>query len=60
MYDECAYNENNGKKINCLYNNKAKLLTDKDGLELLQEVCPYLYKSKPMPTQHFYYTIVTT
>jgi len=44
MYDECGVNEDNKKKVNCQYNNKAKLLTDKSGLQLLEEICPYLYQ----------------
>ena len=43
MYDECAVNTANHKKINCLYNQEAKLLTDQDGLNLLVELCPYLH-----------------
>ncbi|XP_076812151.1 NPC intracellular cholesterol transporter 1-like [Clavelina lepadiformis] len=44
MYDECAVNTKNQKHVNCLYNDKAKKLTDKKGLQLLQQVCSYMYK----------------
>lgn len=46
MYDECGVNTENQKKVNCLYNDRAKLLHDSDGLELINELCPYLYKGK--------------
>jgi len=44
MYDECATNELNNKKINCYYNGKAKKLQDEDGLDILFDLCPYLHK----------------
>ena len=48
MYDECGVNTDNNKKINCVYNDKAKLLDDPEGLELLNELCPYLFHGKSM------------
>ena len=44
MYDECATNDNNNKKLNCYYNGKAKKLQEKEGLDILFELCPYLHK----------------
>uniref|UniRef100_H2Z3C7 SSD domain-containing protein n=1 Tax=Ciona savignyi TaxID=51511 RepID=H2Z3C7_CIOSA len=43
MYDECATNTKNHKNLNCLYNKKAPQLTDKTGLDILLQLCPYMH-----------------
>jgi len=43
MYDECATNDERSKNVNCLYNGPAKELVDQEGLDMLQNYCPYLY-----------------
>nr|XP_018672975.1 NPC intracellular cholesterol transporter 1 isoform X2 [Ciona intestinalis] len=44
MYDECATNVLNKKNLNCFYNGKAKKLEEQTGLDILLQLCPYMYK----------------
>nr|XP_039253509.1 NPC intracellular cholesterol transporter 1-like [Styela clava] len=50
MYGECATNTATSKNLNCLYNKKAPLLKDKQGLDTLLELCPALHKGENTTT----------
>lgn len=43
MRDECGTNLLRGKNVNCFYNGPAKNMNDSESLNLIQELCPYLY-----------------
>ncbi|KAI5753964.1 hypothetical protein M8J77_004683 [Diaphorina citri] len=43
MYGHCHKNDR-GFHQNCAYNGTAQPLQDKDGLEILQKLCPHLYQ----------------
>jgi Niemann-Pick C1 protein len=46
-YDICGQDPSTKQDLNCLYNGTAKEMTDDEGLDLLQEMCPQFMPKNP-------------